>query len=90
MKESEYVEGTYLYKLGKGSDKEAQRVFIHTGYETGDGYGVLIGFTSDGKLCKSTGHGNYQYGGKVRFATQEEINAFLEEVIRYQDPIKAY
>lgn len=80
MEESEYVEGTYLYKLGKGSDKEAQRVFIHTGYETADGYGVLIGFLSDGRLCKSTGHGNYQYGGKVRFAHKKRLMPFSKRL----------
>ena len=46
-----YKAGDFLYKLGdKGISKESHRVFIYTGYTTGDGYGVLIGFDSDGKL----------------------------------------
>ena len=46
-----YKAGDFLYKLGdKGIKSEEHRVFIHTGYVTGDGYGILIGFDSDGKL----------------------------------------
>ena len=86
-----YKAGDFLYKLGdKGIKKESQRVFIYTGVTTGDGYGVLIGFDSDGKLRKSTGYGNYQYGKNVRLATEEEIKAFIIEVFNYQDPIREY
>ena len=86
-----YKAGNFLYKLGdKGIKKESHRVFIYTGYTTGDGYGVLIGFDSDGKLRKSTGYGNYQYGYDVRLATEEEIKAFIIEVFNYQDPIREY
>ena len=54
-----YKAGDFLYKLGdNGIKKESQRVFIYTGNTNGDGYGVLIGFDSDGKLRKSTGYGN--------------------------------
>ena len=86
-----YKAGDFLYKLGdEGINKESHRVFIYTGYTTGDGYGVLIGFDSDGKLRKSTGNGNYQYGNDVRLATEEEIKAFINEVFNYQDPIREY
>ena len=86
-----YKAGDFLYKLGdKGIKKESQRVFIYTGNITGDGYGILIGFDSDGKLRKSTGYGNYQYGGDVRLATEEEIKVFINEVFNYQDPIREY
>ena len=86
-----YKAGDFLYKLGdKGINKESQRVFIYTGKTTGDGYGVLIGFDSDGNLRKSTGYGNYQYGNDVRLATEEEIKAFIVEVFNYQNPIREY
>ena len=86
-----YKAGDFLYKLGdKGILKDSQRVFIYTGYTNGDGYGVLIGFDSDGKLCKSTGYANYQYGNDVRLATDEEIKAFVNEVFNYQNPIREY
>ena len=86
-----YKAGDFLYKLGdKGIKKESQRVFIYTGVTTGDGYGVLIGFDSDGKLRKSTGYGNCQYGNDVRLATEEEIKAFIIEVFNYQDSIREY
>ena len=62
MKKSEFEAGSYLYKLHGNYKKDAQRVFIHTGYITADGYGVMLGFLEDGTLCKSSGHGNYQYG----------------------------
>ena len=86
-----YKAGDFLYKLGdKGIKKDSQRVFIYTGHTTGDGYGILIGFDSDGKLRKSTGPGNYQYGNDVRPATEEEIKSFINEVFNYQDPIREY
>lgn len=86
-----YKAGEFLYKLGdKGIKKESHRVFIYNGDTTGDGYGILIGFDSDGKLRKSTGYGNYQYGNYVRPATEEEIKAFINEVFNYQDPIREY
>ena len=86
-----YKAGDFLYKLDdKGITKESQRVFIYTGYTTGDGYGVLIGFDSDGKLRKSTGYANYQYGNDVRLATEEEIKSFINEIFKYQYPIREY
>ena len=86
-----YKAGDFLQQLGdKGIKKESQRFFIYTGNITGDGYGILIGFDSDGKLRKSTGYGNYQYGGDVRLATEEEIKVCINEVFNYQDPIREY
>ena len=89
MRKSKYKAGTFLYKKDSNL-KESKRVFLHSGYVTADGYGVIFGFTEDGILCKSSGHGNYQYGGDVRIATLEEIDAFTKEVILYQDPIREY
>ena len=89
--ENLYKAGDFLYKLGdKGIKKESQRVFIYTGQLNADGYGVLLGFDSDGKLRKSTGYGNYQYGNDVRLATEEEIKAFIIEVFNYPDSIREY
>jgi hypothetical protein len=94
-----YTMQTWLQKVpdinnviqqGSGIKKESQRVFIHTGQLNADGYGVLIGFDSDGKLLKSTGYGNYQYGNDVRLATEQEIKSFINEVFNYQNPIKEY
>ena len=86
-----YKAGDFLYQLcDQVIKKESQRVFIYTGNITGDGYGILIGFDSDGKLRKSTGYGNYQYGDDVRLATEEEIKVFINEVFNYQDPIREY
>lgn len=87
-----YKAGDFLYQLGdKPKDrKDAQRVFIYTGHITGDGYGILIGFDADGKLRKSTGYANYQYGNDVRPATEKEIKAFIEAVFNYQDHIREY
>lgn len=86
-----YKAGDFLYKLGdKGIKKESQRVFIYTGQLNADGYGVLLGFDSDGKLRKSTGYGNYQYGNDVRLATEEEIKLFINEVFNHPDAIREY
>ena len=89
--ENLYKAGDFLYKLGdKGIKKESQRVFIYTGQLNADGYGVLLGFDSDGKLRKSTGYGNYQYGNNVRLATQKEIKEFIAEVFNYPVQIREY
>ena len=95
MRRTIYKPGTFLYKLGnKGfneSDPNYLRVFIHSGYETADGYCVLLGYTSGSKnLCKSTGYGNYCYGNDVRLATENEIEEFIKSVHNYDDTIKNY
>jgi hypothetical protein len=93
MKRSEYKIGEFLY--GIPSDEESakynpenQRVFIHTGYINGDGYGKLIGW-NDGKIKKSTGWNNWCWGDSVRKATDEEIEQFMNQLMN-QDVIKYY
>ena len=93
MKRSEYKIGEFLY--GIPSDEESakyhpenQRVFIHTGYINGDGYGKLIGW-NDGKIKKSTGWNNWCWGDSVRKATDEEIEQFMKQLMN-QDVIKYY
>jgi hypothetical protein len=90
LKTKTFLPGTFLYKLDKVGIIENNPVFIHDGYITADGYGVLIGFTSDDKLLKSTGFGNYCYGGEVRMATIQEIEKFINRVHNYSDSIKNY
>ena len=87
-----YKPGFFLYQLDELYErkKDAHRVFIYTGQLNADGWGVLIGFDSDGKLRKSTGYNNFQYGGDVRIATQEEVEEFIWAVFNYQDPIREY
>ena len=57
-----YSAGTFLYRIPSSEvsasyNPEDQRVFIHDGCNTADGYGILIGW-EDGKLVHSTGFGN--------------------------------
>ena len=87
-----YKPGFFLYELDELYErkKDAHRVFIYTGQLNADGYGILIGWDSDGNLRKSTGYGNFQYGGDVRLATEEEVKAFIWEVFNYQYPIREY
>ena len=94
MKREEFKVGTYLYKLSHPEDDHlpegGKRVFIHDGRIDGDGYGVMLGFTSEEELCKSSGFGNFCYGGDVRLATDEEIELFIKEVHYYPKSIKSY
>ena len=94
MKREEFKVGTYLYKLSHPEDdylpEGGKRVFIHDGRIDGDGYGVMLGFTSEEELCKSSGFGNFCYGGDVRLATDEEIELFIKEVHYYPMSIKSY
>ena len=92
IRRSEYAIGDFLYEI---SDKEyykdtpsEEMVFIHNGYMSGDGYGILIGFV-DGKVKKSTGWNNFMWGGKVRLATDEEKEKFINNVMN-SDKITDY
>ena len=92
MQRSEYRIGEFLYGIPDEESAqyhpEGQRVFIHNGYVDGDGYGKLLGW-SDGKIKKSTGWGNWCWGGSVRKATQEEIELFMTQLMA-QDTIGYY
>lgn len=93
MKRSEYKIGEFLYGIPDSEESakynpENQRVFIHNGYKDGDGYGKLIGW-NDGEIKKSTGWGNFCWGGSVRKATEEEIEPFMRALMS-QDVIKEY
>lgn len=89
-----YKSGDYLYKLSHPKDDNlpegGKRVFIYNGKTSGDGYGVVIGFTSSGELNTSSGYGNYCYGGEVRKASPEEIEMFIKEIHLYDNQIKKY
>ena len=82
--------GTFLYGIPSSEESASynpidQRVFIHDGCNTADGYGILIGW-EDGKLVHSTGFGNFCWGGYVRLATDDEIRKFISQ-IHYYDGI---
>ena len=85
-----YTAGAFLYGIPSSEESakyhpEDQRVFLHDGYITADGYGILIGW-EDGKLVHSTGFGNFCWGGDVRLATEDEIGKFINQ-IQYYDGI---
>lgn len=93
MKRSEFEIGEFLYGIPSSEESakynpEDQRVFIHNGYVSGDGYGKLIGW-NDGVIKKSTGCGNFCWGGNVRKATDEEKEQFMRALMN-QDIIKYY
>lgn len=93
MKRTEYQIGEILYGIPSSEESakynpEDQRVFIHNGYKNGDGYGILIGW-SDGKIKKSTGWGNFMWGGDVRKATDEEVEEFMGALMN-QETIRLY
>lgn len=93
MKRSEYKIGEFLYGIPDSEESakyhpENQRVFIHNGYKNGDGYGKLIGW-NDGEIKKSTGWGNFCWGGNVRKATEGEIGQFMQAMMN-QDFIRYY
>ena len=91
MAKSEYKAGTFLYAIPSNEEvasynPEDQRVFIHDGYITADGYGMAIGY-EDGVLKRSTGYGNFQWGCDVRLATEEEIKEFFSKLYASGKPI---
>ena len=93
MIRSEYRVGEFLYGIPDNEESaiyhpEGQRVFIHDGYICGDGYGKLVGW-NDGKIKKSTGHGNFCWGGEARKASEEEIKEFMSALMS-QETVKNY
>ena len=85
MNRSKYNIGQFLYGIPSSEESakyhpENQRVFIHNGYVNGDGYGMLIGW-ENGELVKSTGLTNFMWGGKVRPATDVEIEEFMKSLM---------
>ena len=73
MRLSEYKAGTILV------DSEG-KVFIHDGFINADGYGVVIGETSDGMIQKSNRIGNWMKYPVKGKATDEQIVEFLSKV----------
>lgn len=93
MKRTEYNIGEFLYGIPSSEESakynpEDQRVFIHNGYKNGDGYGKLIGW-NNGIIKKSTGFGNFMWGGQVRRATEKEIEEFMDKLMN-QETICSY
>ena len=94
MRKSGFKAGDFLYGIPSDPESakyhpEDERVFIHTGYETGDGYGILLGF-HEHKIKRSSGHGNFQWGGDVRYATEEEIEKFMKSLMCQEGGITWY
>lgn len=83
MKKSEYNAGDFLLCEGDGT------VFLHDGTKDGDGYGAVIGMTTEGVVCRSSGDGNWQKGGVVRLADLDEV-ARLVNAIRHARSIPFY
>lgn len=85
MRRSEFEIGEFLYgipanEISEEYNPQGQRVFIHNGYVNEVGYGVLIGWNK-GVINISGGWGNYMWTGKVRKATDEEKEKFLEALM---------
>lgn len=77
MRLSEYKTGTILVD-GDG------KVFIHDGFISADGYGVIIGEDSDGMIQKSNGIGNWMKKSCLRKATSQEVCEFFAKVRKTQ------
>jgi hypothetical protein len=77
MRKSEYKAGAMLVD-GSG------HVFIHDGYVGGDGYGVLIGETCDGKIERASDFGNFCKGSVRGEASEEEARKFMIRVMNVE------
>ena len=80
MRLSEFRAGTILVD-GYG------KVFIHDGFINADGYGVIIGYDSDGMIRKSNGIGNFMKWPIKGVATKEQISEFFDKVRKTQNII---
>lgn len=84
MKRSEFEIGEFLV-----TTSVPNRVFIHNGYVNGDGYGVVIGETSEGKIERPSDWGNLCFGCKVRKATDKEKEHLIRRIM-YSKTIDHY
>lgn len=93
MKKSEFKTGEFLYEIQSDElsviTPEDERVFIHTGYKNGDGYGILIGW-HEHEIKRASGHGNWCWGGMVRLATEEEKEHFMNKLMWQEKNIRQY
>ena len=80
MRLSEYKAGTILVD-------DDGKVFIHDGFINADGYGVIIGYDSDGMIRKSNGIGNFMKWPIKGVATKEQISEFFDKVRKTQNII---
>jgi hypothetical protein len=74
MKKSEYKAGALLVDA-------VGCVFIHDGYVSGDGYGVLIGETCSGFVVRSSDFGNFCKYPIRGEATEQEAKNFMRKVM---------
>lgn len=91
---SEYAIGEFLYGIPSNEESamynpEGERVFIHTGYKSADGYGILEGWC-DHEIKRASEHGNFQWGAKVRLATEEEKEHFMIKLMHQKRDIRHY
>lgn len=91
---SEYAIGEFLYGIPSSEESakyhpEGERVFIHTGYKNADGYGILEGW-HDHEIMRASEHGNFQWGAKVRLATEEEKEHFMTKLMHQKRDIRHY
>ena len=64
---------------------DGRHEFITDGRGNADGLGVLIGFTSGNRICRSSGINNFCKSGKVYLPTQEEIEELFSEIRHAKD-----
>lgn len=69
-----FLPGEFLF------DESTARPFITDGTINADGYGVLIGYTAEGRLCRSSGQGNFQKDIDPRYATREEKEWLINQI----------
>lgn len=66
---------------------ELGEIFIYSGVNSPDGYGILIGWNRFNNIIeKTSGNGNCQWGGDVRESTEYEVR-FLFNKIMIQETI---
>ncbi len=74
---SDYSPGEILF------EEDTQQPFIHDGWVTADGLGIVIGFAEhkgEWVLCRTSGMGNFQTSSKVRLATEEEKEWLMNQI----------
>lgn len=69
------------FKIGEFLVTTDGNIFVHDGYENGDGYGCLIGMSSDGTILKQSDWGNFMRYPIDHIASDEEKEVLMRKIM---------
>ena len=69
------------FKIGEFLVTTNENIFIHDGYENSDGYGCLIGMSSDGTILTQSDWGNFMRYPIDHIASDKEKEILIRKIM---------